>query len=40
MNTEDRITDDRVDTRLLTNKLENENFEDEKVNYVVNKYIF
>ncbi len=32
---DERFSDEKVDTRLLATKLENENFDDEKANYVV-----
>lgn len=31
-------TEERLDTQLLTTKLENENYENEKINYVVKNY--
>jgi hypothetical protein len=34
MNSEDKFQE-RIDTQLLCSKLENENFEEEKLNYVV-----
>lgn len=36
VNVDDKLLEERLDTRLLTTKLENENFENDKFNYVVN----